>query len=697
MTTRVITFGKPELQVEGRPRSLENRHFALLAYLIVETWGKETHSHDDLRNLLWPGVDKSSTVVSGALTSLREALGSDVGSAVFPQYRRYVGVMTPLSCDATDLLLAQRRRAGRTAALASYRGPFLLGLELGTGEEGYERWHRWLYEQRSRFERIFLDLSRDEAEDLIEGKDWGSAATVVERALRLVPTWSEAQTLLAKVEEKAQQERHAAIDASSGADEPAAEPEPEVEVDTLQDDAADRPTPSDGRSGDKNVEHDDLGDGDGARPASEHHRHWLILILLLLAGILFVLLSNDPPSRDVGNVRANAGGDSLAGGLPIPCSAGAGQAAVVGETFHWGVRVPAGRPFTKRWVLRNTGDCTWTTAFRLHHVSSSTERLSQLVVDLPLPVSIPPGSTHPFDIPMRAPDAPGTYDETWQFRDATDQPVMVDGRDSLPARIIVPEAYYPVCAPGEAVGTLLARKYPDRELVRGDASFRYSWTIKNTGDCRWSEGAILRYVSHTSERLSLDSLVETTRSLEPHEVYTYLVSMHVPSGEGVYGETWTLVDRGRPVLIDGDSIVNIRVRVRAPEVPVASVPICISGESNARFLNENWPDNSKLSPGQLFTKRWIIVNDGNCAWSPDFRLEYVSNSGVQLALSHRDRPLGEIVPPDALYTFEIPMRAPKEPGFYQEDWRFVSAEGEQIMFGGAGFLAALIVVEDPTN
>jgi hypothetical protein len=136
------------------------------------------------------------------------------------------------------------------------------------------------------------------------------------------------------------------------------------------------------------------------------------------------------------------------------------------------------------------------------------------------------------------------------------------------------------------------------------------------------------------------------------------------------------------------------MRVQAPDVPETRAPVCGPGAAHLRFVDENWLDSSRVAPRQDFTKRWTVVNDGKCAWPADYRLQYTSNSASQLARSTVAKPLGEVVPPGAAYTFEVPMRGPAKPGFYREDWRFTDARGELIMIGTAPYLAALIVVKD---
>jgi methionine-rich copper-binding protein CopC len=279
-------------------------------------------------------------------------------------------------------------------------------------------------------------------------------------------------------------------------------------------------------------------------------------------------------------------------------------------------------------------------------------------------------------VSMRAPTAPGTYNEFWQLRDAGNQPVRVGDTTGVVVQIVVPQAHYSVCAPGEGTATLLAKKYPDGVVKAAGEEFRYSWTIRNNGECARGDGTTLRYRAQTNGRLSRLEAVRATRSVEPRETYTFVVPMRSPERPGVYREEWE-VSGGNGVLIptDGVPAVHAQVRVPAPGVPITTAPICTPGAAQVRFVDENWPDYSRVAPGQLFTKRWTVVNMGNCAWAPGYRLRYTSNTDGPLALSQESKPLNETVPPEAAYTFEVPMRAPMKPGFHREDWRFTDEKG----------------------
>ncbi|MFH2103821.1 MAG: NBR1-Ig-like domain-containing protein [Chloroflexota bacterium] len=94
-------------------------------------------------------------------------------------------------------------------------------------------------------------------------------------------------------------------------------------------------------------------------------------------------------------------------------------------TFIADITVPdgsvfaAGTPFTKTWRLRNTGTCTWTTAYSLVFVSG--DAMSATPVK-PLPASVAPGQYINLSVPMVAPTSAGHYRGYWMLKNAYGTP-----------------------------------------------------------------------------------------------------------------------------------------------------------------------------------------------------------------------------------------------------------------------------------
>jgi len=82
------------------------------------------------------------------------------------------------------------------------------------------------------------------------------------------------------------------------------------------------------------------------------------------------------------------------------------------------------------------------------------------------------------------------------------------------------------------------------------------------------------------------------------------------------------------------------------------------------------PDGTKMTPGQSFTKTWLVSNTGTCAWEKGFVWNIVggeSMSGVAVTLNQQ-------VAPGNQYEFSVPMIAPtKKTGTIRGTWRLADA------------------------
>ena len=95
---------------------------------------------------------------------------------------------------------------------------------------------------------------------------------------------------------------------------------------------------------------------------------------------------------------------------PKPCNA----AQFISETVPDGSEIATGQNFDKTWRLQNTGTCSWNTNYQVVFVDGdklgapSTKNLG---------LQVNPGETADFVVPMKAPDAAGTYKGYWKVKD----------------------------------------------------------------------------------------------------------------------------------------------------------------------------------------------------------------------------------------------------------------------------------------
>jgi Ig-like domain from next to BRCA1 gene len=104
------------------------------------------------------------------------------------------------------------------------------------------------------------------------------------------------------------------------------------------------------------------------------------------------------------------------------------------------------------------------------------------------------------------------------------------------------------------------------------------------------------------------------------------------------------------------------------------------------------PDNTQLTPGQSFTKTWLVSNTGTCAWEAGFIFNVVSGEamgGVSVTLNQQ-------VEPGRQYEFSVPMVAPtNKTGELKGTWRLSDANGT--FFGDGVYVLVDVGGSTPTS
>lgn len=77
------------------------------------------------------------------------------------------------------------------------------------------------------------------------------------------------------------------------------------------------------------------------------------------------------------------------------------------------------------------------------------------------------------------------------------------------------------------------------------------------------------------------------------------------------------------------------------------------------------PDGMLVTPGQVFTKTWRVINDGGCAWDPSYKLVFHKGDAMTEVTEY---PLTRTVYPGEKYDFSVEMTAPADPGVYTGYW-----------------------------
>lgn len=109
------------------------------------------------------------------------------------------------------------------------------------------------------------------------------------------------------------------------------------------------------------------------------------------------------------------------------------------------------------------------------------------------------------------------------------------------------------------------------------------------------------------------------------------------------------------------------------------------GCNNSAFVQDvSIPNNTKLDPGQSFTKTWRIKNTGTCAWTYDYKFTYI---GGELFNSDT-RKIRTTVGVGGTLDLSLTMVAPTSPGTYSSYWRMANTSGQ--LFGSSFSITIVI-------
>jgi len=97
------------------------------------------------------------------------------------------------------------------------------------------------------------------------------------------------------------------------------------------------------------------------------------------------------------------------------------------------------------------------------------------------------------------------------------------------------------------------------------------------------------------------------------------------------------------------------------------------------------PDNTPMTPGQVFTKTWKISNTGSCAWDAGFKFAFTGGE----AMNGATYTLPSSVPANAVIDISIAMTAPtNKTGSLRGNWRMSTAGGQ--FFGDEVYVVILV-------
>ncbi|MBE7434974.1 MAG: hypothetical protein HS100_13740 [Anaerolineales bacterium] len=92
------------------------------------------------------------------------------------------------------------------------------------------------------------------------------------------------------------------------------------------------------------------------------------------------------------------------------------------------------------------------------------------------------------------------------------------------------------------------------------------------------------------------------------------------------------------------------------------------------------PDNTVVNPGQTITKTWKLQNTGSCAWTPTYKVSFVSGN----AMSGVATPIGITVQPGQSGDVTVTLKAPTTTGDVRGDWILTNDSGQN--FGSTFYI-----------
>ncbi len=115
------------------------------------------------------------------------------------------------------------------------------------------------------------------------------------------------------------------------------------------------------------------------------------------------------------------------------------------------------------------------------------------------------------------------------------------------------------------------------------------------------------------------------------------------------------------------------------------------GCDNSAFVSDvTIPDGTVMSPGQTFTKTWLMQNTGTCAWDTTYNIAFVSGD----AMSGAKTPLTLSVPPGQQVKVSVNLTAPTTLGDAKGYWRLMNASG--VFFGDSPWVLIKVAAATPT-
>jgi hypothetical protein len=406
---------------------------------------------------------------------------------------------------------------------------------------------------------------------------------------------------------------------------------------------------------------------------------------------------------------------------------------VADVTVSDGTVFAPGTAFKKTWRLKNTGTCTWTTAYSL--VYSSGEKFAGPTA-VTLPANVAPGATVDVTVDLTAPAAAGKYRGNWQLANASGVlfGIGATAKGVFWVEIVVSsgggtagvaynfadkacDAAWSSAAgvlpcpgtDGDAKGFVLKQPTPRLEngandpnpglLVSPQAVYNgYIQAIyppfrvqsgdyfQTTVSCEYNSPSC--YVAYRLDYQIDNGAVQTFWSFrEKYEGQYYRSNVNLSSLAGndvkfilylsAYG--YPAGDRalwGNPVIYRSSSSGGV---TPVPTTPSPVTPIPGSGCDKAQFITDvTVPDGSTFAAGATFKKTWRLKNIGTCTWTTGYSL--VFSSGEKMG-GPTSAPFPTAVAPGQTVDLTVNLTAPAASGTFRGNWMLMNATNQAFGIG----------------
>lgn len=120
---------------------------------------------------------------------------------------------------------------------------------------------------------------------------------------------------------------------------------------------------------------------------------------------------------------------------------------------------------------------------------------------------------------------------------------------------------------------------------------------------------------------------------------------------------------------------------RPPAIqPTQPVSICDQASPGVP-IDVTIPDDTRMTPGQSFTKTWRLVNTGTCPWTTEYSLALFSGEPMGAPANIR---LPKAVAPGETVDISVDLIAPAAAGSYQGNWKLRNAQSAWFGIGPNG-------------